>query len=106
MKKTFLIFSVAISAYASQAQFQLGLLTDYHYSYLYNKSDAAADERLNYVNTYKPAFGAIIGFAYSEISAYQISYRYYYNKFLDGAANIITNQFLIPEINNFQVILK
>jgi Outer membrane protein beta-barrel domain len=59
------------------AQFQLGLQTDYHNSYLYNKSDAAADERLNYVNTYKPAFGVMIGYAFNEKVSVQISPQYY-----------------------------
>jgi Outer membrane protein beta-barrel domain len=77
MKKIFLTLIMFISVIITQAQFQLGLLTDYHYSYLYNKSDAAADERLNYVNTFKPAFGAIIGYKINDKFALQISPQYF-----------------------------
>jgi hypothetical protein len=77
MKKILLTTLTALLAFTSQAQFQLGILTDYHYCNLYNKSDAAADARLDYVATYKPAFGAVIGYKINDKFAVQISPQYF-----------------------------
>jgi hypothetical protein len=77
MNKILLTTLTAFTALTSQAQLQLGLLTDYHYCYLYNKSDVAADARLDYVATYKPAIGAIIGYTISDKLSVQISPQYY-----------------------------
>jgi Outer membrane protein beta-barrel domain len=77
MKKILLTTLTALLAFTTQAQFQLGVLTDYHYSYLYNKSDVAADARLDYVATFKPAFGAVLGYQISNRFAIQIAPQYY-----------------------------
>jgi Outer membrane protein beta-barrel domain len=77
MKNLFITAITALATFTTQAQFQLGLLTDYHYSYLYNKSDAAADARLDYVDTYKPAFGAVVGYKINDKLAVQIAPQYF-----------------------------
>jgi Outer membrane protein beta-barrel domain len=63
MKKILLTTLTAFAAFTTHAQLQLGILADYHYSYLYNKSDVAADASLDYVSTYKPSFGLHVGYA-------------------------------------------
>jgi hypothetical protein len=63
MKKILLLSALTtLTAITTQAQLQLGLLADYHYSYLYNKSDVAADASLDYVNTFTPSFGLYVGY--------------------------------------------
>ncbi len=62
IKKISLTLIAICSITATQAQLYIGVNTGINNTKLYNSSDAAADERQDYVMTLKPQFGITVGY--------------------------------------------
>jgi hypothetical protein len=61
-KKLILTITALLSLTICQAQLYIGVNSGYNYTKIHNSSDAKADERQDYVNTFKPSFGLDFGY--------------------------------------------
>jgi Outer membrane protein beta-barrel domain len=76
-KKSILPILLSILCLNTSAQFHIGTSVGIHHSYLYNKSDVAADATLDYVNTFKGSVGLVLGYQVSPKLTLQIQPQYY-----------------------------
>jgi hypothetical protein len=66
MKKIIITLTILLcNIYIATGQIYFGANGGYNYTKFYNASDANADTRQDYVNTYKPMFGLEIGMKYN-----------------------------------------
>ncbi len=74
MKKTIITISIMLTTfYMSTAQLYIGANAGYNHTKFYNTSDAQADQRLDYVKTFKPMYGLDVGVKFKERLALGIS---------------------------------